>query len=79
MDIFTTAVSTAVASITIVVTSFFGTAVMANETSNLPETSTSNISYIQEQVEQQMDKPIIMCGSGGLVPKNAPKCPTAQP
>ena len=71
MDIFTTAVSTAVASVTIIVTSIFGVNTVASESA--PQPAKASVTVVQQE-----DETIIMCGSGGLVPKNAPACPTQK-
>lgn len=73
MDIITTALSTTVASIAIVVTSIFGVNT-ANATSTPVQDSTT-VAVVEQTVTI---KPITVCGSGGLVPANAPKCPTGK-
>ena len=76
MDIMTTAVSTAIASVTVIVTSIFGTLPAESTTpTNTVTVTTATVESFEKQVEQKMKEPVIVCGSGGLVPANAPKCP----
>lgn len=80
MDIFTTSVSTTIASIAIVVTSIFGGNVApATTVTNAPSSTSVQISEIENvayrHVQEEKAKPKVVCASGGLVPANAPECP----
>lgn len=82
MDIITTALSTTVASIAIVVTSIFGVNTANANTNVAPSTSSTTI-YESSNVSERegfvsTGKPVTVCASGGLVPENAPKCPTGK-
>ena len=74
MDIFTTAVTTTIAGLSIVATSFFGVNVANADNTPAP----TSISTSTAQTVDVKIKPITVCGSGGLVPANAPTCPTKK-
>lgn len=70
----TTTISTAIASITVIVTSLFGNVPVDNAQVSNATSTTISTSY-QQPAQQVNSEPIVVCGSGGLVPANAPKCP----